>query len=83
MGTLQAWLRKSAGLPPSAMMVFVASRHTRLRFALLLFAGVIAAISHRPAWLASPSPPLQLVPRQGSAFLPPHHRDFLEPAVRN
>lgn len=55
MGTLQSWLRKSAGLRPSAMEVVVTSRHTRLHFALLPFAGGIAAVSQRPA-CASPRP---------------------------
>jgi len=37
-------------------MVFVTSRHTRLRFALLLLVGGRAAVPRRPAWLASTSP---------------------------
>lgn len=45
---LQSWLRKSAGLPPPAMMVFVTSRDMHLHFALLLFAGDLAAVSRRP-----------------------------------
>lgn len=44
------------GLPPSAVMVSITSRHTRLHFALLLLAGGVAAVLHRPAWLTCPSP---------------------------
>lgn len=60
--------------------VFVTRRHTCLHSALLLLAQG-GDISRGPALLMSLT--LPLLPAQGSASLPAHHQDFLEPVVRN
>lgn len=52
------------------MMVFVTSRDMRLHFALLLFAGDLAAVSCRPARLASPSPSPAASAVAGLSLLP-------------
>lgn len=60
--------------------VFITRRHICLHSALLLLAQG-GDISRGPALLMSLT--LPLLPAQGSASLPAHHQDFLEPVVRN